>query len=75
MGNTVEGKCKVDSDCYKNSASPTTAESTKMCCAYMKITKLDTSKPSHASYIAALKTAGNPTTEGEEKMYCEDDYP
>ena len=43
--------CKTDADCFANKDAPTTAEKTGTCCAYMKITKLDTTKPAHAAWI------------------------
>ena len=46
-----------------------------MCCAFIEIEEIDSSKTGHSSYITALKDAGMPTTEGAKSYYCEDDYP
>ena len=72
---SVPGKCKKDSDCYANASSPTNAEQTKMCCAYMEIEKIDTTKSGHTLLIALMAADNMPTTEGAKAYYCEDDYP
>ena len=67
--------CKIDSDCFASKDAPTSAEKVGTCCAYMKITKLDTTKPAHAAWIQGLKDKGYPHTDGADMKYCEDNYP
>ena len=75
---TTGGKnyCVKDADCYLSTA--TAADKAKTCCAKYTITKLDSTKPNHATDLAILKTYGftdDKIDEWDTIQRCNSDYP
>merc|ERR1711935_142346 len=68
----VEGKCKVDADCYATKGGAGTAtEKTDTCCAIYTVTKVDSAKTGHADMITYLKSKFLPYEDGKTLKACD----
>ena len=65
--------CKLDSECYKSTASA--ADKAKACCARYTITKLDATLPNHQSELNAVGFGGTGNKVGDSVKRCNPDYP